>query len=134
MVAKNKAAAKRKSSKEVQGLLESLADKVIQAAKDKVDPHFDIPLRSLSNVDFNKKSRIIELGKAKTARQFFNLSSAKKFMQTMVVADALTELQRQDNLSTSLREIYYRTKHTIKGTSENTFDDQAESDPCIEDL
>src|SRR5262249_18352169 len=126
--------AKRRSAKEVSGLLEGMADVVMTAAKKGDDPKFDIPVRSLSNVDFNKKSRIIEMGKAKTARQFFNLGMAKKFMQTMVITDALMELQRQENLSTSLREVYYRTKHTIKGTSENTFDDQNESDPCIEDL
>jgi len=134
MVAKKMSAVKRRGAKEVAGLLEGMADTVIQAAKAGEEPRFDIPVRSLSNVDFNKKSRIIEMGKSKTARQFFNLGMAKKFMQTIIVADALTELQRQENLSTSLREIYYRTKHTIKGTSENTFDDQAESDPCIEDL
>jgi DNA topoisomerase-6 subunit A len=134
MVAKKNSAVKRRGSKEVAGLLETLADTVITAAKSGDDPKFDIPVRSLSNVEFNKRSRIIEMGKSKTARQFFNLGMAKKFMQTVVVADALMELQRQENLSTSLREIYYRTKHTIKGTSENTFDDQNESDPCIEDL
>jgi DNA topoisomerase-6 subunit A len=58
---------------------------------------------------------------------------AKKFMQTVLVADALAELQRAD-LTTSLREIYYRTKHTMKGSHENTFDNQNESDPLIEDL
>jgi DNA topoisomerase-6 subunit A len=126
--------AKRRGAKEVSGLLEGMADVVLAAAKKGDDPKFDIPVRSLSNVDFNKRSRIIEMGKAKTARQFFNLGMAKKFMQTIVITDALMELQRQENLSTSLREVYYRTKHTIKGTSENTFDDQNESDPCIEDL
>ena len=58
---------------------------------------------------------------------------AKKFMQTVLVADALCELQRA-NLTTSLREIYYRTKHTIKNSHENTLDTQDESDPLIEDL
>lgn len=126
--------AKRKSTKEVAALIESLADIVIRAAKKESEPKFDIPVRSLSNVDYNKKTRIIEMGDSKTARQFFNMGMAKKFMQTVVVADALMELQRQVNLSTSLREIYYRTKHTIKGSNENTFDDQNESDPIIEDL
>ena len=134
MVAKKTAVPKRKSNKEVGALLETLADAVIAAAKKGEDPRFDIPVRSLSNVEYNKKSRIIEMGNSKTAGQFFNLGMAKKFMQTVVVGDALMELQRQENLSTSLREIYYRTKHTIKGTSENTFDGQDESDPIIEDL
>jgi len=123
----------RRTNKQVADLLESLADTVVQAARKKEDPRFDIPVRALSNVDFNPKKRIIEMGKAKTARQFFNLGMAKKFMQTMLVADALMELQRQD-ATTSLREVFYRNKHTIEGTSENTFDYQDESDPIIEDL
>ncbi|MGD0089303.1 MAG: DNA topoisomerase IV subunit A [Planctomycetota bacterium] len=123
----------RRSSKEVAALLEGLADTVITAARKKEDPRFDVPVRALSNVEFNPKKRFIEMGKAKTARQFFNLGMAKKFMQTMVVADALTTLQRED-VTTSLREVYYRTKRTMAGTSENTFDDQDESDPIIEDL
>lgn len=134
MVAKNSKSTRRRSSKEVSILLESLADTVIQAARSGDDPKFDIPVRSLSNVDFNKKSRIIEMGKSKTSRTFFNLGMAKKFMQTMIVAEKLMELQRQDNLSTSLREVFYRSKHTIANTSENTFDLQDECDPVIEDL
>jgi DNA topoisomerase-6 subunit A len=54
-------------------------------------------------------------------------------MQTMLVADALAELQRA-GCTTSLREIYYRTKHTLQDSSENSFDTQDESDPIIEDL
>ena len=73
------------------------------------------------------------MGKRKQARSFFNVGMAKKFMQTVLVADALWELQRA-NLTTSLREIYYRTKHTIKNSHENTLDTQDESDPLIEDL
>ncbi|MBF8254567.1 MAG: top6A, partial [Deltaproteobacteria bacterium] len=86
-----------------------------------------------ANVTFNEKRGIIEMGRRKQARTFFNVGMAKKFMQTVLVADALAELQRAD-LTTSLREIYYRTKHTIKNSHENTFDNQNESDPLIEDL
>lgn len=117
----------------VEDRLIGLADVVLDAAKKKKDPEFQIPVRALSNVEFNPKRRIIELKNATTGRSFFNLGMAKKFMQTMLVADALAELQRQD-LSTSLREIYYRTKHTLRDSNENTFDDQDESDPVIEDL
>jgi DNA topoisomerase-6 subunit A len=117
----------------VEDRLVGLADRVIDAARRRKDPEIEIPVRSLSNVRFNEKKRIIEMGKSKQARTFFNLGMAKKFMQTMLVADALAELQRQD-LSTSLREIYYRTKHTLRDSTENTFDDQNESDPIIEDL
>ena len=117
----------------VEARLIGLADNVLEAAQRKRDPTIEIPVRSLSNVEFNEKRRIIEMKDAVQERTFFNLGMAKKFMQTMLVADALAELQRAD-CTTSLREIYYRTKHTLTDSSENTFDNQDESDPIIEDL
>jgi DNA topoisomerase-6 subunit A len=117
----------------VEKKLIGIADTVITAADRSKDPTFSIPIRSLANINFDEKRGLIELGKRKQARSFFNVGMAKKFMQTVLVADALAELQRAD-LTTSLREIYYRTKHTIKDSHENTFDSQNESDPLIEDL
>ncbi|MFA6316271.1 MAG: DNA topoisomerase IV subunit A [Elusimicrobiota bacterium] len=113
--------------------LVGLADLVVRAAERGRDPSIEIPVRSLSNVKFNEKKRIIEMGSNTQERTFFNVGMAKKFMQTILVADALSELQRAD-LTTSLREIYYRAKHTIGDSHENTFDGQNESDPLIEDL
>src|SRR5437879_8246562 len=113
--------------------LARVADTVITAADRSRDPALSIPVRSLANINFNEKRGIIEMGKRKQERTLFNVGMAKKFMQTVLVADALAELQRA-NLTTSLREIYYRTKHTTKDSHENTFDGQNESDPLIEDL
>src|SRR5919106_1573737 len=124
---------KKIKKKDVESRLVSVADEVLLAAKSNRSPSLHIPTRSLSNVNFNVKKGIIEMGSAKQERSFFNVGMAKKFMQTILVADALAELQRQD-LTTSLREIYYRTKHTIQDSHENTFDSQGESDPIIEDL
>ncbi|MBI5624021.1 MAG: DNA topoisomerase IV subunit A [Elusimicrobia bacterium] len=117
----------------VEKKLVGLADLVVRAAERGRDPSIEIPVRSLSNVKFNEKRRIIEMGSNTQERTFFNVGMAKKFMQTILVADALSELQRAD-LTTSLREIYYRAKHTIGDSHENTFDNQNESDPLIEDL
>ena len=124
---------KQKKTTAVERKLIGLADIVIAAADRSKDPTFAIPIRALSNVSFNERKGLIEMGKKKQERSFFNVGMAKKFMQTVLVADALSELQRAD-LTTSLREIYYRTKHTIKDSHENTFDTQDESDPVIEDL
>src|SRR6516164_5065716 len=124
---------KLKNNGAVEKKLVGVADVVIAAAERSRDPALSIPVRSLANVNFNEKRGIIEMGRRKQARTFFNVGMAKKFMQTVLVADALAELQRA-NLTTSLREIYYRTKHTIKNSHENTFDGQSESDPLIEDL
>src|SRR6266699_1437461 len=126
-------ARKARSMTAVEKELISVADVVITAAQRRKDPTLAIPVRSLSNVTFNQRRGLIEMGKRKQARSFFNVGMAKKFMQTVLVADALCELQRA-NLPTSLREIYYRTKHTIKNSHENTLDTQDESDPLIEDL
>jgi DNA topoisomerase-6 subunit A len=124
---------KTKKTTLVEKKLIGLADIVIQSAERSKDPTFQIPIRALSNVSFNERKGLIEMGAKKQERSFFNVGMAKKFMQTVLVADALSELQRAD-LTTSLREIYYRTKHTIKDSHENTFDTQDESDPVIEDL
>jgi len=124
---------KRRAAGGVGAKLVGMADVVIAAAQRAKDPAFAIPIRALSNVSFNARKGMIEMGGKKQERTFFNVGMAKKFMQTMLVADALAELQRAD-LTTSLREIYYRTKHTIKNSQENTFDTQDESDPIIEDL
>ena len=124
---------KQKKPTVVEKKLVGLADIVIHAAERSKDPTFAIPVRALSNVSFNERKGLIEMGNKKQARSFFNVGMAKKFMQTMLVGDALSELQRAD-LTTSLREIYYRTKHTMQDSHENTFDTQDESDPVIEDL
>src|SRR4030095_6969457 len=123
---------KLKNNGAVEKKLVGVADVVITAAQRSKDPALSIPVRSLANVNFNEKRGIIEMGRRKQARTFFNVGMAKKFMQTVLVADALAELQRA-NLTTSLRELYYRIKHTMEGAHENTLDGQHEADPLIED-
>src|SRR6266850_337358 len=96
-------AAKTRKITTVEKKLIGVADVVIDAAQRRKDPTFAIPVRSLSNVTFDERKGLIELGRRKQARSFFNVGMAKKFMQTVLVADALCELQRA-NLTTSLRE------------------------------
>ena len=82
---------------------------------------------------YNKSKRFLEMGSNKNRRQLFNLSQAKAYMQTMLVASGCKQLVDQGK-TTSLRGLYYLLKHTIEGAKEETFDDQAESDTIIEDL
>ena len=114
-------------------LIVGLADGVVTAAEKRRDPHLDIPTRSLSNVRFNKSKRIIEMGSQKNCRQLFNLSQAKSYMQTLLVASGCKQLIDQQK-TTSIRGLYYLLKHTIEGTREETFATQDECDPMIEDL
>ena len=111
----------------------TLADGVCAAARRRRDPAVDIPARSLSNVRFNARKKIIEMGRNTNRRQLFNLSQAKSFMQTMLVASGATQLIEQGK-TTSIRGLYYLLKHTIEGAKEETFSDQSECDPVIEDV
>ncbi|MGB0714846.1 MAG: DNA topoisomerase IV subunit A [Phycisphaerae bacterium] len=113
--------------------LEKMALSMVKMADHREDPTLQIPSRTLSNVDFNTKTRQIEMGEGRLARSLFNYGQAKRFMQTMLVASKCKDLISMGKTA-SIRQIYYMSKHTIKGTKEKTFDDQAESDPVIEDL
>jgi len=113
--------------------IEDLAGAVLRTVKDGENPFVEIPIRALSNVSFNQRKRLIELGKQRQKRYFFNVSMAKKFMQTFLVSDACKELV-ESGKTTSIRDLYYITKHSIGSTRQNTFEEQDESDPIIEDL
>lgn len=131
---KKKSSAK-KNGRDAKTLAEitRLADDVVTFARRKRDPHLDIPSRSLSNVSYNRRKRFIELGKSTNRRQLFNLSQAKSYMQTLLVASGARQLIDEDK-TTSIRGLYYLLKHTIEGTKEETFDEQSDCDPVIEDL
>ena len=96
-------------------------------------PHLDVPSRSLSNVRFNKSRRVIEMGSGTNRRELFNLSQARSYMQTLLVTSGCKQLIEQGK-TTSLRGMYYLLKHSLQGTKEETFNDQSESDPIIEDV
>jgi len=113
--------------------IEKLAESVLKATKGGKNPFVEIPIRSLANVRWSEKKRLIELGSQRQKRFFFNVSMAKKFMQTFLVSDACKELV-DSGKTTSIRDLYYITKHTIGDTKQNTFEEQDESDPIIEDL
>ena len=139
MATKSKRAAKAAAGKlpavdiKTLKLIEGLADEVAAAAEKRRDPFLDIPTRSLSNVRFNKSQKIIEMGGQTNRRQLFNLSQAKSYMQTLLVATGCKQLLDQQK-TTSIRGLYYLLKHTIEGTREETFTAQEECDPIIEDL
>ncbi len=113
--------------------IEGLAEGVVAAAKKRHSPRFEVPTRALSNVQFDPKRAIIEMGSAKQSRLFFDLGMAKKFMQTTLIAAQCKQLIDAGKTA-SIRQLYYLAKHSIKGTKEKTFNDQDESDPIIEDL
>jgi DNA topoisomerase-6 subunit A len=123
------------SKKDVRTLdsLRNLADQVVDSAQGKRAPHLDIPSRSLTNVRYNKTKRFIEMGSGTNRRELFNLSQAKSYMQTILVGSGCKRLI-EEGKTTSIRGLYYLLKHSIEGTKEETFDEQSDCDPVIEDV
>lgn len=113
--------------------IQKLAQDALKTVSKGENPALEIRTRTLSNVSFNEKKRIIELGDKTQSREFFNTGMARKFMQTFLVAGKCKELIEQGK-TVSIRQMYYLSKHTVAGTSESTFEEQSESDPIIEDL
>jgi DNA topoisomerase-6 subunit A len=110
-----------------------LADDVNSSAFKGRDIALAIPTRSRSNTIWNRKRGILQMGDAVVDRELFNLNQAKQFMQTMLHARTIKELIDAGK-SSSLLGVFYKAKHTVAGTKENTFDTQDESDPILEDL
>ena len=115
------------------GKIVDLADTVAKSAHKSRDIAISIPTRTRSNTLWNKKRGILQMGDATQSRELFNLNQAKQFMQTMLHASTIKELIEAEKTS-SLRGVFYKAKHTVAGTKENTFDSQDESDPILEDL
>lgn len=132
---KSKDVAKRIKERDARtlGKITDLADTIATRSIKGVEPKISIPARTRSNTIWNTKRRILEMGDAASDRELFNLNQAKQFMQTMLHASTIKKLIDEGKTS-SLRGVFYIAKHTVAGTKENTFDEQEESDPILEDL
>jgi len=116
-----------------QAKIEALALDIVKRALTGREPIVEIPTRTKSNTIWNKKRGILEMGDGAAERPLFDLKTAKQFMQTMLHASTIKDLIEAQKTS-SLRGVFYKAKHTVAGTKENTFDTQDESDPILEDL
>jgi DNA topoisomerase VI subunit A len=116
------------------GKIVEFADDVAKKAFAGREPKLDIPARTKSNTIWNKKRGILQMGDATSERLLFNLNQAKQFMQTCLHSHSVKQLIDAEK-TLSLRGMYYKGLHTVKGTGgEKTFADQDESDGILEDL
>lgn len=118
--------------------VQGLAGAIVTDALSGKEPTFEVPTRAASNTTWNKSRGILQMGKASSTRQIFNLGQARKFMQTLRHAQGIDRLIDQ-NKTTSLRGMFYTGLGDVhdaagKKTGEKTFDDQTESDAILEDL
>ena len=122
-----------KENKERMKKIEELGKEIIKEIKSGENPFLDIPIRALSNVNFNTKSGMLELGDATSKRYFFNIAHIRKFVQTIEASTTAMELLKVDK-HLSLRQVFYAMRRTIKGTKVDIVDEQTESNQAIEDL
>ncbi len=97
------------------------------------NPKIEVAVRGLSNVQYDKQSKTLQMGDKMSERFFFNVAHAKKFLQTVEVA-AICKNLLDVAKHASLRDVFYMAKRTIPHTKTNVVDDQKESDKAIEDL
>ncbi len=97
------------------------------------NPTLDVPIRTLSNVSYNTKTKMLSMGSKTSKRYFFNVAHVRKFTQTAEVAALAKELL-DVNKHISLREVFYAMRRTLPGTNIDIVDEQVESNKAIEDL
>jgi DNA topoisomerase-6 subunit A len=127
------AAEKSKRSKDAKDMLVGLGRDIMKDVEKKKNPKVEIPIRSMSNVIYDEKTKSLTLGGKTSKRYMFNVAHAKKFMQTMMIASYCKQIL-DEKMHTSMRDMYYNLKRTLPNSSENTFEEQSESDPIIVDL
>lgn len=120
--------------KETGEKLKRLGTKLLSEIDKQQSPAIEIPVRGYSNVEYDKKKQLLQLGDKVLKRSFMNIAHSRKFMQTsMIAAYCYSELIDGD-AHCSIRDLYYALKRTLPDSQENTFEEQDESNPCIVDL
>ena len=123
-----------RNTEDINAKIKALGDRLVKQIETMENPHLDIPIRGSANVHFDEKDQKIVLGDKMAKRLLFNVSHARRFMQTMLVGSYVEKDLLANGLTATLRDLYYAKKHTIEGTKEDTIDEQKESDLAIVDF
>lgn len=119
---------------ETEEKLVTLGKSIIKEINDKKSPTFKTVLRSKGNIIYDKSLRFLRLGNKTEERKFLSVSQARKFMQTIAIANKSRKFVKE-NLHTSIRGLFYQLKFTLgEDIDEELFSEQSESNELIEDL
>ena len=131
---KSPEALKQLGSVETLNRLENMGKRLGSDIMGGIEPKFQLPLRSRSNTVYEEGMGILRLGDKQEERKFVSVGQAKKFMQTMAIANK-TKKFISENLHTSIRGLYYQLKFTLgEDVDEELFSEQSESNELVEDL
>ena len=114
--------------------LEEFGVDILKQIEGGKNPKFTATARTKSNITYDIKKGYLTLGRAQEERNFLNIAQTKRFMQTMAIAAKCHKFVNE-NLHTSIRGLFYQLKYSLgEDVDENIFNEQAESNPLIEDL
>jgi DNA topoisomerase-6 subunit A len=108
--------------------IENVARQVHRTIKSYEKPSLSFPIRSLSNVSYDKDVGYFEIGNA-TSQRTLTVNTAKSFAQTLLMMQLSRTHIRTDERATR-REAYYISKNW----GDARFDEQTESDTVLDDI
>lgn len=118
---------KTKDSRTVKAI-DEVANDVYSTILTGKKPDLEMPIRSLSNVNYNPKTGYFEIGKSKKTRTL-TVNTVKTFAQTLRMMALSKELIATNDFATK-RDAYYQSKNW----AEAKFDEQPESDTVMDDI
>lgn len=114
--------------KKTVALIESTALRVRKSIDGRILPELRFPVRSLSNVKYEKATGYFQLGKGRKVRAL-SVNTVKNFAQTLRLMSISKDMVLGNDFATK-REAYYVSKNW----GECKFNDQAESDSVMDDI
>ncbi len=109
-------------------LIEATAQRVRNKIEGRVLPELKFPVRSLSNVKYDRRVGYFQLGRGTKARAL-SVNTVKNFAQTLRLMSVSKEMVENDDFATK-REAYYVSKNW----GDCKFREQAESDAVMDDI
>ncbi len=108
--------------------IDRTATGVLDTIQKRKQPELKFPVRSLTNVEYDKSKGFFELGDSISTRTL-TVNSVKTFAQTLKLMALSKQMVRENNYATK-REAYYVSKNW----GDARFDEQPESDTVMDDV
>lgn len=128
MAARKPSTATAAEAKKTINVLKECATEILTDIKRTRAPNIRTPLRSLSNVKYDKKAGFFELGRG-IKKRTLSVNTVKGFAQTLKMMALSKDLIETDDFATK-RDAYYQSKNW----GDARFSEQPESDSVMDDI
>lgn len=118
----------KKMDQEALRLIESTARDIYTKVNKRRKPVLELPIRSLGNVSYSRKTGYLEIGKQRKVRTL-SVNTVKTFAQSLRMMALSKELIETNDFATK-RDAYYQSKNW----GDAMFHEQTESDAVMDDI